>query len=102
LISDVKCLSNYIVKDKAVLFNNGIISCSTAATFGNGVEIPIAIETGGREVKLYADITVDEAAKIARSRQDKKLLAEYDKKVAGFVKETKDIRCIRGPVCGNR
>jgi len=87
LISDVKCISNYIVKDKAVLFNNGIISCSADATFGNGVEVPIAIETGGREVKLYADITVDEAAKIARSRNDKKLLAEYDKKVAGFVKE---------------
>jgi len=87
LISDVKCISNYIVKDKVVLFNNGIISCSAAAVFGNGVEVPVAIETGGREVKLYADLTVDEAAKIARSRHDKKLLAEYDRKVANFVKE---------------
>jgi len=87
LISDVKYLANYVIKDKAVLFNDGIISCSDSAVFGNGVEIPVAIETGGREVKLYADITIDEAAKIARSRQDKKLLAEYDKKVARFVKE---------------
>ncbi len=87
LISDVKYIANYVIKDKAVLFNNGIISCSESAVFGNGIEVPIAIETGGREVKLYADITVDEAAKIARSRHDKKLLAEYDKKVARFVKE---------------
>lgn len=87
LISDVKCIANYVVKDTAVLFNNGIISSSLSAVFANGIEIPIAIETGGREVKLYADITVDEAAKVARSRHDKKLLAEYDKKVANFVKD---------------
>jgi len=87
LISDVKCLANYVVKDRVVLFNNGIISCSGSAVFGNGVEIPVAIETGGREVKLYADITIDEAAKIARSRQDKKLLSDYDKKISNFVKD---------------
>ena len=87
LISDVKCIANYVVKDKAILFNDGIISCSPGATFGNATEIPIAIETGGREVKLYADITIDEAAKIARSRHDKKLLAEYEKKVASFTKD---------------
>lgn len=87
LISDVKCVANYVVKDKAVLFNDGIISCAPGAVFANGTEIPIAIETGGREVKLYADITVDEAAKIARSRHDKKILAEYEKKVAGFIKD---------------
>lgn len=92
-MSDVKCLSNYVVKDRAVLFNNGIISCSLSAVFGNGVEIPVAIETGGREVKLYADITIDEAAKIAGSRHDKKLLAEYDKKISRFVK---DITCACG------
>ncbi len=87
LISDVKCLANYVVKDKAVLFNNGIISCANGVSFGNGAEVPIAIETGGREVRLYADITVGEAEKIARSRSDKKLLNEYDKKVSAFVKK---------------
>ncbi|OIO80712.1 MAG: hypothetical protein COW11_06355 [Candidatus Omnitrophica bacterium CG12_big_fil_rev_8_21_14_0_65_43_15] len=91
LISDVKCLVNYVVKEKAVLFNNGIISCASPSVFGNGTEVPIAIETGGREVKLYADITIDEAAKIAGSRHDKKLLAEYEKKISGFVKNVSSV-----------
>ena len=87
LISDVKLLANYALKDNAVLLNNGIISCSEGATFGNGIEIPIAIETGGREVLLYADITIDEAARIASSRNNKDLLVEYAKKIDTFLKK---------------
>ena len=68
LIQDVKALSNYIISDGVVLFNCGIISAKSGNTFGNGSELPIAIETGGREVKTYAEITIDIAAKVATSR----------------------------------
>ena len=87
LMSDVRLLSNYVVKNNAVLFNNGMITASKDSSFGNGVEIPIAIETGGREVKLYAEMNVVEASKIASSRDNKKLLSAYEKKVEKFTKE---------------
>jgi len=77
LIQDVKTLSNYCVSDNAVLFNCGVISAKNENTFGNGSELPIAIETGGREVKTYAEMTVDIGAKVSTSRADKSFLNEY-------------------------
>ncbi|MDI6782722.1 MAG: DUF4954 family protein [bacterium] len=87
IIRDVKLLANYWIKEKAVVFNIAEIATQKATAFGNGVELSLAIETGGREVKTYGEITIDVATKIASSRKDKQLLAEYDKLVAEYVSE---------------
>ncbi|MCX5715588.1 MAG: DUF4954 family protein [Candidatus Omnitrophica bacterium] len=89
LIQDVKTLSNYIVDDGAILFNCGIISAGKENTFGNGAELPIAIETGGREVKTYAEITIEVAAKIASSRADKELLKSYSDAADKYIAQIK-------------
>jgi len=89
LIQDVKTLSNYIVADNAVVFNCGVISAKKENTFGNGSELPIAIETGGREVKTYAEITVEVASKVATSRADKKFLEEYSNSVDKYIEQIK-------------
>lgn len=85
LIQDVKALSNYIVGDGAVLFNCGVISAKEGTTFGNGSELPIAIETGGREVKAYAEITIEVAAKVASSRADREFLKGYTEAVDKYI-----------------
>ena len=82
-IKDAKLISNYIIKDNAIILNVGILSSKDGAVFGNGIELPIAIETGGREVLTYAEITIDVATKIASTRGDKELLKSYEE----FVKE---------------
>ncbi len=64
----VKGLKNYFVGRNAVLFNVGTLSCSRRATFGNGREIVIGIETGGREVPSFADMTI-EIAEVAATRR---------------------------------
>ncbi|MCM8781712.1 MAG: DUF4954 family protein [Candidatus Omnitrophica bacterium] len=89
LIQDVKVLSNYIVLDEVVLFNCGIIAAKKENTFGNGSDLPIAIETGGREVKTYAEITVDIAAKVATSRADKAFLKSYSDMVDRYIAKIK-------------
>jgi carbonic anhydrase/acetyltransferase-like protein (isoleucine patch superfamily) len=85
LVRDVKLLSSYVVRAGAVLFDCGTISTGPEAVFGNGVELPIAIETGGREVKAYAEITVEVAAKIAKSRGDMALIKRYEEAVSRYV-----------------
>ena len=92
LISDVKLLANYVVKEGAVLLNDGTICTKPGATFGNELDgdefedgLPIAIETGGREVKVYAEIAVDVAEKIAKSRSDKALIERYEEAVGRYV-----------------
>lgn len=96
LIQDVKTLSNYIVSDEAVLFNCGVILAKSDITFGNGSELPIAIETGGREVKTYAEITVDVAAKVATSRSDKEFLKNYSEAVDKYIAKVKSDKGIIG------
>ncbi|MFH1009541.1 MAG: DUF4954 family protein, partial [Candidatus Latescibacterota bacterium] len=85
LVRDVNLLSNYAVRQGAILFDCGTISTKRGAVFGNGVELPIAIETGGREVKAYAEITVEVAAKIARSRGDMAAIAQYEETISRYV-----------------
>jgi len=85
LIQDVKTLANYIVSDNVVLLNCGTISSRKETLFGNGSELPIAIETGGREVKAYAEITLDIAAKVAGSRADKAFLKSYSEMVDAYI-----------------
>jgi len=96
LIQDVKTLSNYIVLDSAVLFNCGVISAKDENTFGNGSELPIAIETGGREVKAYAEITIEVAAKVASSRADKVFLKDYSDAVDKYIAKIKNDKGIIG------
>lgn len=85
LIREVKLLANYWIQSKAVVSNVAELATRKAIAFGNGVELSLAIETGGREVKTYAEITIDVATKISSSRKDKSLLAEYDQLVAEYV-----------------
>lgn len=92
LVRDVKLLANHVVKEGAILLNDGTISTKKGTTFGNELDgrefeegLPIAIETGGREVRVYAEITVDVAEKVATSRRDRALIEQYEEAVARYV-----------------
>ena len=70
LLENVRFAANIIIDREAVLFDLGSITCSGAALFGAGQIIPIGVETGGRELPLWAEVTIDEAALVARERSD--------------------------------
>ncbi len=85
LIKGVGLLANYVVKGSAVIADCGEVSCGPGCTFGIGNELPIAIETGGREVLTYPELNVAVAARVAGRRADKKLLADYAAAVDEYV-----------------
>lgn len=82
-------LHGYIVKPGAILYETGMVTFQTESTMGNGVELSLAIETGGREVKTFAEITVDIAEKIATNRKDTELICEYEEFLQSY------LSCIR-------
>ncbi|HPB30802.1 MAG TPA: DUF4954 family protein, partial [Candidatus Sumerlaeota bacterium] len=85
LIMNVGTLSGYIVWDDAIIMNcDSIIGGETV--FGNCVEMSIAIETGGREVATYAEITMPVAELVAGRRGDKELQQEYKDFIAKYKK----------------
>jgi len=71
LLENVRFAANIIIDREAVLFDVGSITCSGSARFGAGQLIAIGPETGGRELPLWAEVTIDEAALITRERADK-------------------------------
>jgi hypothetical protein len=70
LLENVRFAANVIVEHQAVLFDVGSITCSGNARFGCGQALKVACEIGGRELPLWAEVTVDEAAVIVRERAD--------------------------------
>lgn len=89
LIKDVKLLKNYYIGKNVLLLNNGIITSKETPDYGNGIEISAGIETGGREVKSYAELTIDEATIIATNRDKKDILEKYEKFIAEYLEKIK-------------
>ncbi len=80
LIHSCNLIANYAVRTHAALMGCGEIVCTPGSSFGNGVEIPIAIETGGREVYPYAEMDVVQAGIIAGNRDDADFIQAATKK----------------------
>ena len=85
LVSGVAVVSNYILKGSCVVFDVGALIASQKCVFGHGREIAIGIETGGREVLSYAEITIPVATAVATRRGDKEFLAAYREFVNSYI-----------------
>ncbi len=88
-------INNYVIGQSAVVVSVSLLSAAEGTNFGVGRELPIACETGGREVALYPELTIGVSAEIARNRADKALLEGYSKFVAQYAEAAK---CKKGIV----
>ncbi len=93
LLENVRLAAHVVIDREAVLFGVGSIVCSGAAVFGCGGELPIACETGGREVPVWAELTIPDAALIARERGNHAGQQAVREAVAAYTQS------ITSPVC---
>lgn len=91
-IVEARRISGYRIHSGVQISNVGELAMDGESSFGIGAELPIAIETGGREVLTYPEITVDIAAKIATSRSDKDLLKKYEEAIESYKKDAASTR----------
>ncbi|MCX7803607.1 MAG: DUF4954 family protein [Planctomycetota bacterium] len=84
LIRDVSLLHNAWVGGGAVLMRCGRVWSAPGRVFCVGMEIPVGIETGGREVAVYPELTVEVAAEIARNRGARETIAAYVRAVREY------------------
>ena len=85
LVSRAAVVSNYVLRERCVVFDVGAVTASRECAFGNGREIAIGIETGGREVLSYAEITIPVAAAVATRRGDREFLEAYREFVKSYI-----------------
>ncbi|MHC4870287.1 MAG: DUF4954 family protein [Planctomycetota bacterium] len=79
LIKNVMTLSSVTVMKGASIVNCHTVSHGEDNHFGIGKELSLAIENGGREIRIFPEINIDVARIICSRRNDKKLLSDYDK-----------------------
>jgi NDP-sugar pyrophosphorylase family protein len=46
------CIANYVIEDEAVIEDVGLLAVEGESTFGNGLDVAVVNEAGGREVTL--------------------------------------------------
>ncbi len=85
LIQNVQMVSDVAIMDHAVIMNCLTVSHGNDLHFGVGKELSLAVETGGREVRVFPEITIDVARIICRDRGNKELLNEYNKLVDEYM-----------------
>ncbi len=76
-------IANYIIEDNVIINNIGILAVNDLCSFGNGVEIEILNEAGGREIPIYDKLTAQIAYFLTFYRHRPKLI----KKITEMIKE---------------
>lgn len=73
----VKEIANYAIGPHCQLHNIGSVACAPVTAFGNGTPIALGVETGGREVVSFAEITIPLANTVATHKADKSFCSAY-------------------------
>jgi carbonic anhydrase/acetyltransferase-like protein (isoleucine patch superfamily) len=72
-------VSDYLIKENSIVSCAGSLSCTGETAFGNGNMLSIGIETGGRELLSFAEISMDIAEAVCTRTNDVILSAYYKK-----------------------
>jgi hypothetical protein len=79
-------IANYNIEDDVVIKNCGKIHTEGKSAFGNGTEVAVLTETGGRSVKIWDRLSAQEAYIIALYRHRSKAVRKIEEMVAGYSK----------------
>ena len=85
LVSRTALLSRCIVGASAAVVGCGVVCMKASeSTFANGRAIPVVVGVGGRDVAMYAEMTLEDAAQVAASRACNTTLQKWDKLVRNY------------------
>jgi len=80
-------IANYNIEDDVVIKNCGKIHTEGKSAFGNGTEVAVLTETGGRSVKIWDRLSAQEAYIIALYRHRSKAIRKIEEMVGGYSKK---------------
>jgi carbonic anhydrase/acetyltransferase-like protein (isoleucine patch superfamily) len=77
-------IANYNIEDNVVIKNCGKIHTEGKSAFGNGTEVAVLNETGGRAVKIWDRLSAQEAYIIALYRHRTRAIGKIEEMVADY------------------
>lgn len=96
LIQEVRLLANCNVGPGAVLFDCGRVIAEGETAFGNGRDLSVGNETGGRSIPVFAELDVEIAAALTMSHCDLELRDAIAELVADYKRRATQLH---GYVC---
>lgn len=88
-------IANYDIGNDTFIENVDIILTDGVTSFGNGVEVSVLNETGGREVMIFDRLTAQTAYMMALYRHRPEMVSALRKMIAGYVA---DVTSERGTI----
>jgi hypothetical protein len=88
-------IANYDIGDKVVIENVGLLETTDNAVFGNGVEIKVLNEGGGREVIIFDELNAQLAYILCLHRYRPKLINKLQEMIRQY---TDKVRTARGRI----
>jgi len=77
-------IANYIIEDDAVINNIDLLAVEGESSFGNGTEVAVVNEAGGREIPIYDHLSAHTAYIIAFYRHRTKVIENLQKMIADY------------------
>jgi len=77
-------IANYIIEDDAVIENIDLLAVEGRSSFGNGIEVAVVNEAGGREIPIYDHLSAHTAYMIAFYRHRPEVVGKLQQMVADY------------------
>jgi len=82
-------IANYIIEEDVVIDNIDLLAVEGESTFGNGTEVAVVNEAGGREIPIYDNLSAHTAYVIAFYRHRPKVVENLRKMIASYAESVK-------------
>jgi len=77
-------IANYIIEDDVIIQNVDLLAVEGTSSFGNGTEVAVVNEAGGREIPIYDHLSAHTAYIIAFYQHRPKVIENLQKMVADY------------------
>jgi len=77
-------VANYVIEDDAVIDNIDLLAVEGESTFGNGTEVSVVNEAGGREIPIYDELSAHTAYIIAFYRHRPQVIAKLKRMIRDY------------------
>ncbi|KPL25559.1 MAG: hypothetical protein AMJ75_00730 [Phycisphaerae bacterium SM1_79] len=77
-------IANYVIEDDVIIDNIDLLAVEGESSFGNGTEVAVVNEAGGREIPIYDHLSAHTAYIIAFYRHLPKVIENLKQMIAGY------------------
>ena len=77
-------IANYVIEDDVVIENVDLLVVEGRSSFGNGTEVTVVNEAGGREIPIYDELSAHTAYIMAFYRHRPKVIEKLQKMIADY------------------